>query len=469
MCIHLLDSRNCYRISQSRASSSSANKSKQKFGQTSINSEELSKQDTKRKGFSVEQSCLRFAPQDAVISNSRFENVKNSKGKSQLFRALSCINKEINMKIDHKNQFKSPLNELNLDNFINKPSMSTSRLNSKLIDINDNVIQNISAFPRSSNKEQGGKSKGKQKGSKYVNKAKPINNSNNNGILSSSNNNSNGNGIHTIGTSPLINDNDNDDVIIINKTKMNNNNDGNTLYNCNNNDNDNSTYTSNFITFLNTDNNNLNDNFIDLPQELNNTKHPSPIESEYYLNDKNTIQYEILKLFNDNTCMNYTFNSTKDDTNMNNNYKLCLLKDIDIKKILSLYDQRYCELNKLKKENDRKKEELKVNYNRIDSINNRIIQLNNQLHDNDNETTSDNVVISNNNNDHNINREFKSIFRETLMTNNALKEENEQLQRKHSEMLFQKESLKQKYIEDLLQYENLIKTLLTNTNPTNNI
>ena len=146
MCIHLLDSRNCYRISQSRASSSSANKSKQKFGQTSINSEELSKQDTKRKGFSVEQSCLRFAPQDAVISNSRFENVKNSKGKSQLFRALSCINKEINMKIDHKNQFKSPLNELNLDNFINKPSMSTSRLNSKLIDINDNVIQNISAF-----------------------------------------------------------------------------------------------------------------------------------------------------------------------------------------------------------------------------------------------------------------------------------------------------------------------------------
>ena len=464
----MLDSRNCYRISQSRASSSSANKSKQKFGQTSINSEELSKQDTKRKGFSVEQSCLRFAPQDAVISNSRFENVKNSKGKSQLFRALSCINKEINMKIDHKNQFKSPLNELNLDNFINKPSMSTSRLNSKLIDINDNVIQNISAFPRSSNKEQSGKSKGKQKGSKYVNKAKPTN-SNNNGILS--NNNSNGNGIHTIGTSPLINDNDND-VIIINKTKTNNNNnDGNTLYNCNNNnnnDNDNSTYTSNFITFLNTDNNNLNDNFIDLPQELNNTKHPSQIESEYYLNDKNTIQYEILKLFNDNTCMNYTFSSTKDDTNMNNNYKLCLLKDIDIKKILSLYDQRYCELNKLKKENDRKKEELKVNYNRIDSINNRIIQLNNQLNDNDNETTSDNAVISNNN-DHNINREFKSIFRETLMTNNALKEENEQLQRKHSEMLFQKETLKQKYIEDLLQYENLIKTLLTNTNPTNNI
>jgi hypothetical protein len=467
----LLDSRNCYRISQSRASSSSANKSKQKFGQTSINSDELSKQDTKRKGFSVEQSCLRFAPQDAVISNSRFENVKNSKGKSQLFRALSCINKEINMKIDHKNQFKSPLNELNLDNFINKPSMSTSRLNNKLIDINDNVIQNISAFPRSSNtntnKEQSGKSSRKQKGSKYVNKVKPTNNNNNN-----NNSNSNGNGIHTIVTSPLINDNDDNDVIIINKTKTNNNNEGNTLYNCNNNNNDNndnSTYTSNFITFLNTDNNNLNDNFIDLPQELNNTTQLSPIESEYYLNDKNNIQYEILKLFNDNTCMNYTFSSTKDDTNMNNNYKLCLLKDIDIKKILSLYDQRYCELNKLKKENDRKKEELKVNYNRIDSINNRIIQLNNQLHDNDNETTSDNVVISNNNDHNNINREFKSIFRETLMTNNALKEENEQLQRKHSEMLFQKETLKQKYKEDLLQYENLIKTLLTNTNPTNNI
>ena len=212
----------------------------------------------------------------------------------------------------------------------------------------------------------------------------------------------------------------------------------------------NSTYTSNFIKFLNTDNNNLNDNFIDLPQELNNTKHLSPIESEYYLNEKNTIQYEILKLFNDNTCMNYTFSSTKDDTNINNtNYKLCLLKDIDIKKILSLYDQRYCELNKLKKENERKKEELKVNYNRIDSINNRIIQLNNQLHDinigDNNETTSDNVIC----NDHNINHEFKSIFRETLMTNNALKEENEQLQRKHSEMLNQKETLKQKYKEDL--------------------
>ena len=125
-------------------------------------------------------------------------------------------------------------------------------------------------------------------------------------------------------------------------------------------------------------------------------------------------------------------------------------------------------MNKLKKENDRKKEELKVNYNRIDSINNRIIQLNNQLHDinigDNNETTSDNVIC----NDHNINREFKSIFRETLMTNNALKEENEQLQRKHNEILNQKETLKQKYIEDLLQYENLIKTLLP-TNNNNNI
>ena len=424
--------------------------------QTSINSEDLSKQDTKRKGFSVEHS-LRFAPQDAVISNSRFENVKNSKGKSQLFRALSCINKEINVKIDHKNQFKSPLNELNLDNFINKPSMSTSRLNSKFIEINDNVIQDIATFQRNSNKEQSVKRKDKQKGSKYVNKSK---NNNNIGILPSSND-CNNNDVHTLRTSPLINDDDNnDDVIIINKMKTNHNNDDNTLVSNNNN---NSTYTSNFITFLNTDNNNLNDNFVDLSQELNKSKHLSPIESEYYLNDKNSSQYEILKLFNDNTCMNYTFNTK--DSNVNNNYKLCLLKDIDIKKILSLYDHRYCELNKIKKENERKKDELKVNYNRIDSINNRIVQLNNQLHDNDNEPTGDNGV---DNNEH-IGREFKSIFRETLMTNNALKEENEQLQRKYNEMLFQKETLKQKYTEDLLQYESLIKTLLTdNTNKTVN-
>ena len=124
---------------------SKAQKSKKGFGQITTTSDEGSR----RKNTSTEPN-LRFASQPSIGNKKKG---KNSKIKEQLFRALSSINKEINMSIDSKEKIKGALPSL--DFFINKPSNSSSNLksvsssvgvsrkNSKLVEINMNFLNNI--------------------------------------------------------------------------------------------------------------------------------------------------------------------------------------------------------------------------------------------------------------------------------------------------------------------------------------
>lgn len=129
---------------------SQAQKSKKGFGQIITTSDEGSR----RKNTSTEPN-LRFASQTSIGNNTKNKG-KNSKIKEQLFRALSSINKEINMSIDSKEKLKSSLPSL--DFFINKPSNSSnnlksisssvgiSRKNSKLVEVNMNFLNNISSI-----------------------------------------------------------------------------------------------------------------------------------------------------------------------------------------------------------------------------------------------------------------------------------------------------------------------------------
>ena len=77
---------------------SKAQKSKKGFGQITTTSDEGSR----RKNTSTEPN-LRFASQPSIGNKKKG---KNSKIKEQLFRALSSINKEINMTIDSKEKIE---------------------------------------------------------------------------------------------------------------------------------------------------------------------------------------------------------------------------------------------------------------------------------------------------------------------------------------------------------------------------
>ena len=151
---------------------SKAQKSKKGFGQITTTSDEGSR----RKNTSTEPN-LRFASQPSIGNKKKG---KNSKIKEQLFRALSSINKEINMSIDSKEKIKGALPSL--DFFINKPSNSSnnlksvsssvgvSRKNSKLVEINMNFLNNISSISsKALNKEKFSKKFVNQKAKKEKN------------------------------------------------------------------------------------------------------------------------------------------------------------------------------------------------------------------------------------------------------------------------------------------------------------
>ena len=151
---------------------SKAQKSKKGFGQITTTSDEGSR----RKNTSTEPN-LRFASQPSIGNKKKG---KNSKIKEQLFRALSSINKEINMSIDSKEKIKGSLPSL--DFFINKPSNSSSNLksvsssvgvsrkNSKLVEINMNFLNNISSISsKALNKEKFSKKFVNQKAKKEKN------------------------------------------------------------------------------------------------------------------------------------------------------------------------------------------------------------------------------------------------------------------------------------------------------------
>ena len=151
---------------------SKAQKSKKGFGQITTTSDEGSR----RKNTSTEPN-LRFASQPSIGNKKKG---KNSKIKEQLFRALSSINKEINMSIDSKEKIKGALPSL--DFFINKPSNSSSNLksvsssvgvsrkNSKLVESNMNFLNNISSISsKALNKEKFSKKFVNQKAKKEKN------------------------------------------------------------------------------------------------------------------------------------------------------------------------------------------------------------------------------------------------------------------------------------------------------------
>ena len=151
---------------------SKAQKSKKGFGQITTTSDEGSR----RKNTSTEPN-LRFASQPSIGNKTKG---KNSKIKEQLFRALSSINKEINMSIDSKEKIKGALPSL--DFFINKPSNSSSNLksvsssvgvsrkNSKLVESNMNFLNNISSISsKALNKEKFSKKFVNQKAKKEKN------------------------------------------------------------------------------------------------------------------------------------------------------------------------------------------------------------------------------------------------------------------------------------------------------------
>lgn len=151
---------------------SKAQKSKKGFGQITTTSDEGSR----RKNTSTEPN-LRFVSQPSIGNKKKG---KNSKIKEQLFRALSSINKEINMSIDSKEKIKGALPSL--DFFINKPSNSSSNLksvsssvgvsrkNSKLVESNMNFLNNISSISsKALNKEKFSKKFVNQKAKKEKN------------------------------------------------------------------------------------------------------------------------------------------------------------------------------------------------------------------------------------------------------------------------------------------------------------
>ena len=151
---------------------SKAQKSRKGYGQITTTSDEGSR----RKNASTEPN-LRFASQPSIGNKKKG---KNSKIKEQLFRALSSINKEINMSIDSKEKLKGTLPSL--DFFINKPSNSSSNLksasssvgvsrkNSKLVEINMNFLNNISSISsKALNKEKFSKKFVNQKAKKEKN------------------------------------------------------------------------------------------------------------------------------------------------------------------------------------------------------------------------------------------------------------------------------------------------------------
>lgn len=133
---------------------------------------------TKRKTLSTDPN-FRFASKSS-LRNSVTKNSKNSKIKEQLFRALSTINKEINMSIDTKDKLKGPLPSLEF--FINKPSSSANNLtktendlsscnltrkNSKLVELNMNFLNNIASISQKQlNNEKFSSKFVNQKGSK---------------------------------------------------------------------------------------------------------------------------------------------------------------------------------------------------------------------------------------------------------------------------------------------------------------
>lgn len=156
---------------------SKAQKSKKGFGQITTTSDEGSR----RKNTSTEPN-LRFASQPSIGNKKKG---KNSKIKEQLFRALSSINKEINMSIDSKEKIKGALPSL--DFFINKPSNSSSNLksvlssvgvsrkNSKLVESNMNFLNNISSISsKALNKEKFSKKFVNQKAKKENETELPI-------------------------------------------------------------------------------------------------------------------------------------------------------------------------------------------------------------------------------------------------------------------------------------------------------
>lgn len=133
---------------------------------------------SKRKTISTDPN-IRFASKSS-LKNCTTKNHKNSKIKEQLFRALSTINKEINMSIDTKDKLKGPLPSLEF--FINKPSSSANnfskpenelsscnltRKNSKLVELNINFLNNIASISQKQlNNEKFSSKFVNQKGSK---------------------------------------------------------------------------------------------------------------------------------------------------------------------------------------------------------------------------------------------------------------------------------------------------------------
>ena len=133
---------------------------------------------SRRKTISTDPN-IRFASKSS-LKNCTTKNHKNSKIKEQLLRALSTINKEINMSIDTKDKLKGPLPSLEF--FINKPSSSANnfskpenelsscnltRKNSKLVELNMNFLNNIASISQKQlNNEKFSSKFVNQKGSK---------------------------------------------------------------------------------------------------------------------------------------------------------------------------------------------------------------------------------------------------------------------------------------------------------------
>lgn len=335
---------------------SKAQKSKKGFGQITTSSDEGSR----RKNTSTEPN-LRFASQPSIGNKKKG---KNSKIKEQLFRALSSINKEINMSIDSKEKIKGALPSL--DFFINKPSNSSSNLksvsssvgvsrkNSKLVESNMNFLNNISSISsKALNKEKFSKKFVNQKAKKEKNNEtelpidiNPVN------VMNSK--------MQSI---------DNDSIIVENIKK-------------------------------------------DLQDTLN------------VLSNNNALQY------------------TKLDKGK------IMIKDLNIKNIMSFYDKKTFELSQYKSDMMKNKEVYDKKEKELGELKAKVKELENTFTQKKNEMK-----------EATLDSEERNNQRDLSMANKLIKEENEKLKQEISNRKKKKDELIKKYSLDLKEYLSLINKL----------